>query len=187
MKKSTLPPKVREGLEDMCAFRFQQILRITPTLIPSINVDEYKDRYLVFDAVITELRDGSSAQRLAARCLIYIKQHVNLLRHQQQGKGLSNQNCELALDNITDLLQALTDLQAENCFVIVKDMAVDYYQICAEHDVRLPNIRPPLVDILGFERLPEPVTTSPKGRTVIWYKKTRLEILFQTWISRYFS
>ena len=174
MGKNKLSPEIWEVLEDVCAFRFQQLLRVIPMLVPSIDVEKYKDRFLLFEATLTVLRDGSSPQRLAARCLLYIKQHVSLLRHKQpQGKGLSVRDCTLVLDNFCDLLQALNELRAEECLNVAKNMAVDYYQKCVECNVHLPVIRPPLAGILELDT-PEdvtlPATFPPKEQTMDWYK-----------------
>lgn len=172
MSKNTLAKEVREALEDVCAFRFQQLLRVVPTLVPSIDVEEYKDRYILLDVILNNLMDGSSAQRLAARCLLYIKQHVSFLRHQQESKSLRVKNCVIIIGNFCDLTQALIDLQADKCLEVVKNMIIDYYRVCVEHNIRLGDIRPPLTDILGIntESQTGPVLAPPKEQTMEWYK-----------------
>lgn len=102
-----------------------------------------KDVYRRFDFVIDELKTGLVVERLLARALSYIKQHVSRLRH--QNIPIIRKNIDLVIESFNDAIVALREIVVKKFLIwgllkAIEMMALSYYQVCLDTQIHVTRL-----------------------------------------------
>lgn len=142
-----------------------------------------EDVYRQMDVLINKFKNKNSTLRLLSKCLLFLKQHYNIIRHRD---SIKEKDITKALLCLPDLLMCLSDLAELNIysnldklFALILDFYNKYHGYCANH-IKVPNYEKiyfksnPVTSEISQSAIQPSIIDLPQHKTVAWYKENGL-------------
>jgi len=162
-------------LNTVTNYHFLNIISRLDVLVPNNDLTNIRDVYEKCSAIIVILSDGTITDRLLSRCISYLKQHANNLRHglgvASKAKIITLKTIQITTKNIEDMSLCFEEKKKVELIAKSKEFYEDYTSYFVENNINLnPSLKKTLAAYvnLGYELPIE--GQPPKGQTMEWYK-----------------